>query len=109
MKRQVITHNEIEGFHRYPDAPEFCDYLSNAHRHNFVIRCRFGVSHNEREIEIIDQQRKIAVAIEEQFGRPAEFGDMSCEAIAEYLMRVFDGMESCEVLEDGYGGAALSR
>lgn len=33
MKREVITYNAIEGFHRYPDAPGFCDFLGKRHRH----------------------------------------------------------------------------
>lgn len=109
MKREVITHNEIEGFHRYPDAPAFCLYLKNKHRHIFVVRCRFEVEHNERQIEIIDQQREIAEVVARHFGSPADFGDMSCEAIAEFLMVEFGEMSCCKVLEDGYGGAALSR
>lgn len=109
MKREVITHNEIEGFHRYPDAPAFCAYLANRHRHVFVVRCHFTVSCNEREIEIIDRQREISEAIGRQFGQPAEFGCFSCEDIAEFLMGEFDDMSYCKVLEDGYGGAALSR
>ena len=109
IKRQVITHNEIEGFHYYPDAPAFCAYLGNKHRHNFVIECGFNVSHNEREIEIIDQQKRIAKSVEVQFGRPADFGGFSCEDIAEWLLEKFDDMDYCKVLEDGYGGAALSR
>lgn len=109
MKRQVITHNEIEGFHRYPDAPDFCVYLGSRHRHVFVVECGFTVSHNGREIEIIDQQRKIAEAVKDSFGSPAEFGDFSCEDIAEWLMVRFSDMVYCNVLEDGYGGASLSR
>lgn len=109
MKRKVITYNAIEGFHRYPDAPAFCGYLVNLHRHIFVIECRFKVSHNEREIEINDQQQKIGQAIEDKFGRPANFGGVSCESIAEWLLVRFPNMDSCKVLEDGYGGAELSR
>lgn len=109
MKREVITHNEIEGFHYYPDAPDFCAYLGNKHRHVFVVRCHFEVSHNEREIEIIDRQREIAERVARQFGSPADFGGFSCEDIAEWLMVEFEDMVYCKVLEDGYGGAALSR
>lgn len=109
MKREVITYNAIEGFHRYPDAPGFCDFLGKRHRHVFVIRCRFEVTHNEREIEIIEQQRKIDNAIGIRFGKPAEFGDLSCESIAEFLIDSFDNIVEVEVLEDGYGGASLSR
>lgn len=50
MKREVITYNEIQGFHCWPDASRNVAYLASQHRHMFVIRCRAEVSHNEREI-----------------------------------------------------------
>ena len=83
MKRKVLTYNAIEGFHRYPNAPEFCAYLSARHRHIFVIRCEFEVSHNEREIEINEQQHVIEKMLTKRFGSPCEFGDLYCETIAE--------------------------
>ena len=109
MKRFILTHNEVEGFHQYPNAPANCDYLSDKHRHIFVIDCSFEVAHNEREIEIITQQRLIYDFLVMQFGRPAQFGNMSCESIAENLLEAFPEMSSCTVREDGYGGAALTR
>lgn len=109
MKRQVITYNQIEGFHRYPNAPKFCKYLESRHRHIFVIRCRFDVTHNEREIEINEMQREIKNYLHTKYCEPCEFGTMSCESIAEDLLRQNPGMVSAEVLEDGYGGAALTR
>lgn len=109
MKRQVITYNQIEGFHQYPDAPEFCKYLEARHRHLFVIRCRFDVTHNEREIEINEMQKRINDYLSLKYGNPCDFGDMSCESIAEDLLRYYPGMISAEVLEDGYGGASLTR
>lgn len=108
MKRLVITHNVIEGFHNYPEAPDFCDYLRSRHRHNFVVECHFEVSNNDREIEINQQQLEISAFFEE-FGRPAEFGSMSCESIAESILERFENAVYCKVLEDNYGGAALSR
>lgn len=109
MKREVITYNQIEGFHRYPDAPEFCNYLEARHRHIFVIRCRFTVTHCNREIEINAMQRAIEGYLYDRFNYPCEFGELSCEHIAEELLSHFAGMVSAEVLEDGYGGASLTR
>ena len=59
MKIEVNTYNSIEGFHRWKDASGEVKYLSNEHRHIFVIRCSFLVSHGDREIEINTQQAKI--------------------------------------------------
>ena len=109
MKRKVLTYNAIEGFHRYHNAPEFCAYLSARHRHIFVIRCEFEVSHNEREIEINEQQHVIEKMLAKRFGTPCEFDDMSCETIAELIMKEYKSCTKAEVKEDDYGGASLSR
>lgn len=109
MKRLVLTYNEIEGFHRYPGAPTECAYLADKHRHIFVVECAFEVGHNEREIEIITQQDIIEDFIFTHWGRPAQFGTMSCESIAQELIEAFPAMCSCTVKEDGYGGASLTR
>lgn len=109
MKREVITYNEIQGFHYYPTAPSSVGYLSNVHRHIFVVRCKAEVSHNEREIEIITQQDKIEQTLKKDFGYPCEFGAMSCESIAQHLLERMPELNYVEVLEDGYGGAALTR
>ena len=59
MNRFVNTYNEIVGFHRYPTAPQFCLYLAAKHRHVFVIRASFRVEHNNRQLEINQQQNEI--------------------------------------------------
>ncbi len=109
MKREVITYNEIEGFHKYANAPQWVGYLSALHRHIFVIRCWAEVSHNEREIEIITLQYLIEKRINNKYGKPAQFGDMSCESIAEWLLTNIPNLTKVEVLEDGFGGATLTR
>lgn len=109
MKKFVLTHNAVVGFHFYPNAPQFCSYLENKHRHVFVIRCKFQVSHNEREIEINEQQNRIESFLFTSFGNPCDFGAMSCESIAQVLMEHFAHIMECEVLEDNYGGASLTR
>lgn len=109
MKREVLTYNAIQGFHRWPDATRNVAYLASGHRHLFIIRCRAEVTHNEREIEINTEQDKIERAIKEQFGDPCKFNDMSCESIAEWILNALPELSYVEVLEDGYGGAALTR
>lgn len=109
MTREIITYNEIQGFHQYPNAPECVGYLSNLHRHVFIIRTWAKVNHNEREIEIIMMQDKINVSLTKTFGTPCNFGTMSCESIAEWLLAHHTELFKVEVLEDGYGGASLTR
>lgn len=108
MKIEVNTYNTIEGFHCWPDATGGFEYLSKRHRHIFVIRGSFPVSHGNREIEINHQQNMIEGFLVAKYGRPCEFGSLSCEQIAKELMIKFE-MSSCQVLEDGYGGATLTR
>lgn len=109
MKREVITYNEIQGFHCWPDARRNVAYLASKHRHMFVIRCRAEVSHNEREIEINTMQDRIEQELTGGFDYPCNFKDMSCESIAEWLLNALPELNYVEVLEDGYGGAALTR
>jgi hypothetical protein len=90
------------------NAPEFCEYLRNRHRHIFVIRCKFHVCENNREIEINEQQNKIDKYLKTKYGYPCEFWDMSCEDICEDVMNNFTA-DMVEVLEDDYGGAAFTR
>lgn len=108
MKRYILTHNEIEGFHYYPNAPKECEFLAFKHRHIFVIDCSFEVSHNEREIEIITKQQEIEKTLKMQFGSPCDFIDNSCESIAEWIINKFKA-NSVTVKEDGYGGSTLTR
>lgn len=105
----VNTYNEIIGFHYYPDAPNFCSYLGHKHRHVFVVRCKFLVSHSNRDIEINDMQERIESFLVGKYGTPCDFGSMSCEQIAEVLIRNFSYMVESVVLEDGYGGATFTR
>lgn len=109
MKREIHTYNEIVGFHKYDNAPDFCSYLRERHRHVFVISCTAEVSHNQREIEFNQLQLEIEKKLHDKFGNPCEFGNMSCESIAEMLLTEFCMLNNVKVLEDNYGGASLSR
>lgn len=109
MHRQIVTSNSIIGFHCWPEAPEECSYLRARHRHVFEVRCWFDVQHNERDIEINLQAEAIAAFFRRSFGEPCEFGHLSCESIAERVLDAFSACSRCEVLEDGYAGASLSK
>ena len=109
MKRQVITANQIEGFHNWPDAPSEFIYLAARHRHMFHVRCWWEISHNNREIEINNAQQIIERDLNIAFGKPCEFQGMSCEDICEHLLSSYPQIEKVEVTEDGYGGASLTR
>lgn len=109
----IVTHNQIIGCHNWPDAPAKYGYLRALHRHVFVIRCKFEVSHTNRHIEINDMQEKIDKVFHDEFGYSEEgwglqFGPMSCEDMARWCIDKFNCVE-CEVLEDGFGGAYVRK
>ena len=111
MIYQIVTYNNIIGSHCWKNAPEKYAYLRDLHRHVFVIRCKFSVTHSDREIEINDMQDIIDVHFKQAFemgNAGLNFGNMSCEDIARYCIERF-GCEECEVLEDGFGGAYVRK
>lgn len=105
----VITYNEIEGTHCWSNAPKAIKILRHPHRHVFVIWAKFSVSHSDRDIEIILKQHEIQKWFHDRFGCPADFGEMSCEMIAQEVLDAFDNCVTCEVLEDGRGGAEVQK
>ena len=102
---RVVSTVRVEGFHAWPGAIEGVEFLASRHRHVFHVRVEVPVSHGDREVEIILLGRRVAGAIREKFGCPAEFGSMSCEAIAAFVLDAV-GASRVEVLEDGENGAA---
>jgi len=108
ISRHVIIDFDVVGFHYYPDPPKEVDFLKYNHRHLFQIKCNWLVGHNEREKEIFIYTDKVKEWLENEFGLPCDFKNMSCESIAEKILNKFD-CYSVSVLEDGKGGAKLER
>ena len=104
--KHVVIDFDIEGYHQYPNAPTAVEFLKYPHRHIFQIRMGFEVEDSDREIEIFLMTDIVKTYISEEFGVPAEFGNMSCEHIAEKLLKKFNA-SWCEVFEDGKGGAKV--
>lgn len=109
VKTSILTINQIEGFHRWPQAPVYLAYLRDRHRHVFTVECEFDVSHDDRDIEIISMQHQIAEYFRGTYGNPAELGDMSCEAIARGILEYYPKCRSVTVREDGFGGGRVRR
>jgi hypothetical protein len=108
-QKTVILDVDVEGYHSYPDAPEAVSFLRGVHRHLFRVRVGLVVSDKNREREIFLEQNALCVSIESVYGKPAQFGSLSCEAISEWILSVVQGSVWCEVLEDGRGGARIDR
>lgn len=108
---KVITRLNVEGIHRWKKCPiEEVSYLRNYHRHTFFIIAECFVSHNDRDIEFIELSHKIKDYLHKKyFSKQYQclfFDDNSCEMVANELVTVFD-LASCEVNEDGEGGAIV--
>lgn len=106
LSRYVIVKLQFEGYHQWSDCPiEDVSFLRNLHRHIFHVTATKEVTHNDRDVEIIMLKRNILSYLS---GQPINFGNNSCEDIAEILINKFD-LISCEVLEDGENGAILVK
>jgi hypothetical protein len=106
MLKQIIVRLQVEGLHRWKDCPiDEVSFLRDRHRHIFHIEARKRVSHNDRDVEIILFKRQL-----ESFlgAEPIEFGDMSCEMIAEKILLEFD-CDYVQVLEDNENGAVIRK
>ena len=111
METAIIVTFRVEGFHQWKDAKKYSDeveFLSNHHRHMFHFKMWKSVEEDDREIEIILFKRKAIKAIKEEWGMPAQFGNLSCEQIAKILIEKLE-LDSCQVLEDGENGAVVWR
>lgn len=111
MRKYVQCYTEIEGMHFWKEAPDAYKYLSNIHRHTFKIRTVFEVCKDNREIEFIQKERDIKNFLLQKYGDSegvCHFENMACEHIAKCIIEKFNAY-SCEVLEDGEGGAKYVR
>lgn len=115
MKTLVIASVRVPGLHRWENCTfEDVIYLKAYHRHEFHIKVKKSVSHTDRDVEIIRLKNNIVHYLQKKYPpinsngstRECFFGNMSCEQIAEDLIKEFD-LHSCEVLEDGENGAEL--
>lgn len=102
--KNIIVQLQISGCHRWPDCNiKEVEYLKNKHRHVFHVEAKKRVFDNNREIEIISFKEEIKAYLESKNG---DFGSLSCEMIAEDLLKRF-GLSYVKVLEDNENGAEV--
>ena len=115
MKTNVIIKLQVEGLHHWPGVIEHPEleqvhFLKAVHRHVFHITAKKEVTHDDRDIEIIMLKRNILEYLNKRYwvdsGNTHFFGSMSCEMIANELVKYF-ALSYCEVLEDGENGAEV--
>jgi len=102
----VLVTLQVEGFHRWPNAPHEVAYLSADHRHIFHVKAEKNVEHEDRDVEIITLKRQMHDYLTGRWGFPMGLGSMSCEMLARELLNAF-GLTRCEVLEDGENGGVV--
>lgn len=111
MLKTITIQLKVEWLHCRPTCPiEEVSYLKDLHRHIFHIRCRKTVSHNDRDVEIIQFKHDVELYLSQyrsDINRCCVFGSRSCEDIAEELILNF-WLTQCEVLEDWENWATLS-
>ena len=105
----VIICLDVDGFHRYPNAPKAVSFLRKKHRHTFKIKVAVQVETLDREKEIFLLRDDLQDYINEAFGCPAQFNTMSCEMIAKEVLEFFEPENAiwCEVYEEETGGARV--
>jgi hypothetical protein len=105
-----VTASHI-GYHRWPGAPSEAQFLCFKHRHVFKFKACLRVDHGDRQKEFFIVQKALQVAITKLW--PAcwladkDFGENSCEQIAEKLLCFYPDVISIEVSEDGENGAVV--
>ena len=105
MITRAVIRFEVEGFHKWPDAPYSRAYLNQPHRHVFKVEARIQLRHNEREIEFHD----FLDYCKGNFPH-GDLGSMSCETLAEDLLNKItltypNRSVRVSVFEDGENGA----
>lgn len=93
----------VEGYHRWPAAPDKVAFLRNEHRHLFHIVGYKQVQHDDRDVEFI----MLGQAMRDWFTAhffDGRLGVLSCEGLARQFMEQFD-LTACHVSEDGENGA----
>jgi len=107
----VILNFDIIGYHKYPSAPKKVSFLRAKHRHTFTVRVGLSVFDMDREKEIFMCEEQVKEYLHEAYGYPCQFGNMSCEMIAQDILDFMtdDGAVWAEVLEDGRGGARVEN
>ena len=106
MKTLIVIRTQFEAIHHWPACPiDSVDFLRHPHRHLFHVEMAWEVSHADRDIEFIDQKRKVERFIKRNW-QGQNIGSLSCEMLATMLLRKFNaGMVG--VFEDGENGAEV--
>ena len=117
MNKSIIVTNNFRGYHKYDDAPAEVGFLKSMHRHNFNVKTKIEVVHNDRDIEFYQLQYRIETFVNARYRN--RYGDYidgiyigSCESLAEDILKhlhaLYPNRRVCiEVWEDNENGAIV--
>lgn len=109
--KSIFCTFQFEGFHRWPEAPYYCKFLANLHRHIFHARVEMAVTHDNRDVEFITLKNTLLDRVDEMQKKLGE--SRSCEMMCEWFINdIFKRYPECawvevEVSEDGENGARI--
>lgn len=111
LNTRIIVRFHVEGLHCWENCEiEEVMYLKNLHRHQFFVIATKSVYHNDREIEFIKLSHQMKKYLQTKYFSKQHqcllFGSQSCEMLATELLKQFK-LDTCEVNEDGEGGAVV--
>lgn len=91
ITRTIKVRFSVPGIHRWPRASGAISYLKDPHYHQFHYTVSVRVTHNDRDVEFHTLIMLCEGLIDQQFHHVEgttvyDFGDLSCEALAELLM-----------------------
>jgi hypothetical protein len=121
MKRFIEVRTRFAAIHNWPDAPAVVEFLRQPHRHEFHVTLQVQVLHNDRDLEFFMVKGHldtivlgvIGAAAEDRFALVRNVGSMSCETMAEELLKEIILMYGdnriccCTVTEDGENGGCV--
>lgn len=101
---------KMEGYHRWPNAPEEVAFLRNEHRHVFEITVHIDIE-TARQAEFFMVQRQLKLFVEHNC-LIHRGSTLSCEEIAEYILTNFSisyDVRLVKVSEDGENYAIVMK
>lgn len=115
MQTNIVVTLQVEALHCWPEAkdkiPQMA-FLSDLHRHIFHFKVEKIVSHDDRDIEIIQFKRELQDYFNRNYFNSqlniCNFEHRSCEMLCKDLMEAYN-LVMVECLEDAENGAVVRK
>ena len=102
----ISVKNTFDFVHCWPDAPTNMYYLRTPHRHLMETRTTISVTHNDRELEVLEVKKNIDYFIHNTHFALTTSCEMLAERIIDFILDKYGDRDvTVHVLEDGENGA----